>query len=151
MRIHEIGIIYDGIPVICVNFHKFGSLSSKFIHGSGFISGILIFAEKLIEPLEYIESDKFCVVFKKDRIYNEFKAKENQIIVYVVIDKEKEFDKYLKKILPSLEKIINKFISKHKTSFLNEISQYKEFKRDLKRAFEIDSKKLEDRVISLFP
>ncbi len=152
MRIHEIGIIVNGIPVVYVRFNDFGSFGSQFIHSTGIIPSLLIFSERmLIESVEYIESEKYCIIFLK-KVLNKFSTKsKKEIIIYSVINKELEFDKlYKEKVLKTLKRILKKFIVKHRDSNVNNLTIFKEFEDLLRKSFEIESKVLEDRVASIF-
>lgn len=59
-----------------------------------------------MEPVEYFESSKYTIIFKKGNIKDHLR-KEQEIVAFLVIDKDERLEKYLKKtIQPLLEKLL---------------------------------------------
>ena len=85
MLIRESGILFQGIPIVYTSFHKVSKKKTNLICSSGLLSGLLGFAECLMEPIEYFESDKYAVVFKKNIIVDLY-GKPQEIIAYIVLD-----------------------------------------------------------------
>ena len=65
MLIRESGIIFNGIPVIFTSYHRARKEKIDLVCSSGLMSGLLSFAECLMAPIEYFESSKFSIIFKK--------------------------------------------------------------------------------------
>ena len=76
MLIREAGIIFNGIPVIFASYHRASKEKTDLICSSGLMSGLLTFAECLMAPIEYFESSKYTIVFKKG-IMQDYYGKES--------------------------------------------------------------------------
>jgi hypothetical protein len=150
LLIREVGVIYGGMPVVFASYHDTSIKESNLICRTGLISGILTFAENIISPIEYFETDRFLVVFTNDLIQIEDNEREEYIIAYAVLDKIKKVDKILKRnLIPLLKKILKQFISKYKGQNLCEISKLKGFRGDLDKMIWFDTKTIDERVSSL--
>ncbi|UCC20982.1 MAG: hypothetical protein JSV62_06780 [Promethearchaeota archaeon] len=114
------------------------------------MSGLLSFAECLMEPVEYFESDKYSIVFKKGMIKDLFRD-EQEIVAFIVIDKDPRLEKFLKKtILPLLEKLLRKFIIQFNGCNLTKVGQFEPFKTTINKIFGTGTQTLEEKVVSLF-
>jgi hypothetical protein len=119
------------------------------ISSSGLMSGLLGFAECLMEPVEYFESDKYSIIFKKGLIKDLFRDVQ-EIVAFIVLDKDFRLEKYLKKtILPLLEKLLRKFISQFNGSNLTKVGQFEPFRQTINKIFGIGTLTLEEKVLSL--
>ncbi|HEY0090831.1 MAG TPA: hypothetical protein VGB37_18410, partial [Candidatus Lokiarchaeia archaeon] len=96
--------------------------------------------------VEYIESKKYSIAFKADKILAE-KAKEPEpILSYVIMDKEKKIDKFISKnVSPFLKKILKEFISDYTGKNLSNVSLFEGFKKTINKIFEIESKSLDEK------
>jgi len=101
MLIREAGIIFNGIPVIFASYHRARKEKADLICSSGLMSGLLTFAECLMAPIEYFESSKYTIVFKKG-IMQDFYGKEQDILSFLVIDKDDRLEKYLDRTIKPL-------------------------------------------------
>jgi hypothetical protein len=109
------------------------------------LSSILTFAEITISPIEYFQSNRFTVVFRKDWIPDQKSLKP--FIAYLVIDNEKNVDKYIKKrVLPLLKKIIKKFKAKYNEK---DFTQFEDFRKSLSKILNINIKTLDEKFVSL--
>ncbi len=145
MIIREVGIISCGIPIIFESHKETRKENANLILNSGLLSSILSFAEITISPIEYFQSNRFTVVFRKDWIKDNHSLKP--FIAYVVIDNEKNVDKYIKKrVLPLLKKIMKKF----KTRYNGKNStQFEDFRKTLSKILNINIKTLDEKFVSL--
>ena len=145
MIIREVGIISCGIPIIFESHKSTRKENVNLILNSGLLSSILSFAEVTISPIEYFQSNRFTVVFRKDWIPEHKTLKP--FIAYIVIDNEKNVDKYIKKrVLPLLKKIIKKFKSKY---YGKESAQVEDFRKSLSKILSINIKTLDEKFVSL--
>ncbi|MHA1104845.1 MAG: hypothetical protein ACTSPN_03890 [Promethearchaeota archaeon] len=146
MIIREVGIISCGIPIIFESHKETRKENVNLILNSGLLSSILSFAEITISPIEYFQSNRFTVVFKKDWIPDHETLKP--FIAYVVIDNnEKNVDKHIKKrVLPLLKKIMKKFKAKYNGK---DFSQFEDFRKSLSKILNINIKTLDEKFFSL--
>ncbi|MFX0145611.1 MAG: hypothetical protein ACFE9C_16215 [Candidatus Hodarchaeota archaeon] len=149
MLIREAGILFHGIPIIFTSYHRASKDETNLVCSSGLMSGLLSFAECLMEPVEYFESDKYSIIFKKGVIKDFFRDLQ-EIVAFIVLDKDYRLEKYLRKtILPLLEKLLEKFISQFNGSNLTKVGQFEPFKRTINKIFGYGTQTLEEKVFSL--
>lgn len=149
MLIREAGILFHGIPIIFTSYHRASKNQTNLVCSSGLMSGLLSFAECLMEPVEYFESEKYSIVFKKGIIIDFNRAKQ-EIVAFIVLDKDYRFEKYLNKtVLPLLEKLLRRFISQFDGCNLTKVGQFEDFKRIINKIFGTGTQTLEEKVISL--
>ncbi|MHA2397574.1 MAG: hypothetical protein ACXADU_01625 [Promethearchaeota archaeon] len=149
MLIREAGIIFNGIPVIFASYHRASKESTDLICTSGLMSGLLSFAECLMAPIEYFESSKYTIIFKKGKMYDFYKRAQ-EILAFMVIDKDDRLEKYLyKTIFPLLDKMLEKFISEYKGSKITEVAKFEPFKKTIDKLFSTGTQTLEEKVVSL--
>lgn len=149
MLIREAGILFHGIPIVFTSYHRASKDNLNLICSSGLMSGLLSFAECLMEPVEYFESDKYSIIFKKGTITDIFRHAQ-EIVAFMVIDKDYRLEKYLKKtILPLLEKLLKKFVSQFAGCNLMKVGQFESFKKVINKIFGTGTLTLEEKVISL--
>ncbi|MHA2474525.1 MAG: hypothetical protein ACXAES_14975 [Promethearchaeota archaeon] len=149
MLIREAGIIFNGIPVIFASYHRASKESTDLICTSGLMSGLLSFAECLMAPIEYFESSKYTIIFKKGKMYDFYKRSQD-ILAFIVLDKDDRLEKYLyKTIFPLLEKLLEKFISEYKGSKITEVAKFESFRSTIDKLFGTGTQTLEEKVVSL--
>jgi len=149
MLIREAGIIFNGIPVIFASYHRASKESTDLICTSGLMSGLLSFAECLMAPIEYFESSKYTIIFKKGKMYDFYKRSQD-ILAFLVLDKDDRLEKYLHRtIFPLLEKLLEKFIAEFKGSKITEVSKFESFKITIDKLFGTGTQTLEEKVFSL--
>jgi len=131
MIIREVGIISCGVPIIFESYYKIRKEDSNLILNSGLLSSILSFAESTIAPVEYLQSNRYTVVFKKDELFDKNVLKP--FIAYLIVDNfEKNVDKYVKrKVIPLLKKIMKKFKKEYNGKNFTSLSQFDEFRISL--------------------
>ncbi|MBY9005389.1 MAG: hypothetical protein KGD63_01390 [Candidatus Lokiarchaeota archaeon] len=128
MQIYEAGIIIGGIPVISANYINPYEKDEDLIHKCALLSCILNFAEVLISPIESFESSKYNFAFKKSEI-NTINSEIIDIFVYLILNKDEKFNKYLeKKIKPLLGDILDKFKVKYHGRDFSYSTQFINFK-----------------------
>ncbi|MFW9873736.1 MAG: hypothetical protein ACFFG0_11580 [Candidatus Thorarchaeota archaeon] len=149
MLIREAGIIFNGIPVIFASYHRASKEKTDLICSSGLMSGLLTFAECLMAPIEYFESSKYTIVFKKG-LMQDFYGKTQEILSFLVVDKDDRLEKYLNKtIKPLLDKLLKKFIIEYKGCKVTEVAKFEPFKKTIDKIFGTGTQTLEEKVVSL--
>ena len=102
-----------------------------------------------MEPVEYFESNKYSIIFKKGTIVDFFKDVQ-EIVAYIVLDKDYRLEKYLNKsIQPLLKKLIKRFISQFTGCNFTKGLQFERFKSTLNKLFGTGTLTFEERVLSL--
>ena len=150
MLIREAGIIFNGIPVIFASYHRASKEETDLICSSGLMSGLLTFAECLMAPIEYFESNKYSIIFKKGKM-EDFYGKEQEVLAFLVVDKDNRLEKFLNKtILPLLQRLLKKFTSEFIGCKITEVAQFEPFKKVIDKLFGTGTLTLEEKVISLF-
>ena len=149
MLIRESGIIFNGIPVVFTSYHRASKAKTDLICSSGLLSGLLSFAECLMAPIEYFESNKFSIIFKKGKMIDH-KGRDQEFLAFLVVDKDDRLEKYLNKtILPLLERILKKFTSQYTGCKITQMAQFESFEQTLDKAFGTGTLTFEEKVISL--
>lgn len=150
MLIREAGILFHGIPIIFTSYHRASKSKTNLVCSSGLMSGLLSFAECLMEPVEYFESDKYTIVFKKGIIKDLYRDLQ-EIVAFIVLDKDYRLEKYLHKtILPLLERLLDRFISQFNGCNMTKVGQFEPFRLIINKIFGTGTQTLEEKVISLF-
>ena len=149
MIIREVGIISCGVPIIFESYHKIRKENSNLILNSGLLSSILSFAESTIAPVEYLQSNRYTVIFKKDELLDKNTLKP--FIAYLIIDNiEKNVDKYVKrKVMPLLKRILKKFKKEYDGANFTSLSQFENFHTCLSRILGISLKTVEENFATL--
>ena len=149
MLIREAGILFQGLPIIFKSYHRASKEKINLICTSGLMSGLLTFAETLMEPVEYFESNKYTIIFKKGRIKDCFSL-DQEVVAFLVIDKDERLEKYLyKTIMPLLEKLLKRFTSQFKGCNFTKANQFEKFKKTLNKLFGTGTLTFEEKVVSL--
>jgi len=149
MLIREAGIIFNGIPVIFASYHRASKEKTDLICSSGLMSGLLTFAECLMAPIEYFESSKYTIIFKKG-LMEDFYGKKQEILSFIVIDKDDRLEKYLNRtIKPLLDKLLNKFVSDFNGCKVTEVAKFEPFRKTIDKIFGTGTQTLEEKVVSL--
>ena len=149
MLIREAGILFHGIPVIFTSYHRASKNKTNLVCSSGLLSGLLGFAECLMEPVEYFESDKYSIIFKKG-IVKDLNNEEQEIVAFIVLDKDYRLEKYLHRtILPLLERLLRKFTYQFTGCNLLKVGQFEVFKKTINKIFSTGTQTFEEKVIPL--
>ncbi|MBY8989783.1 MAG: hypothetical protein KGD58_03430 [Candidatus Lokiarchaeota archaeon] len=149
MLIREAGIIFNGIPVIFASYHRASKEKTDLICSSGLMSGLLTFAECLMAPIEYFESSKYTIVFKKG-IMEDFYGRKQDILSFMVIDKDDRLEKYLNRtIKPLLDKLLTKFVAEYNGCKVTEVAKFEPFRKTIDKIFGTGTQTLEEKVVSL--
>ena len=150
MLIREAGIIFNGIPVIFTSYHRASKEETDLICSSGLMSGLLTFAECLMAPIEYFESSKYSIIFKKGKMVD-FYGKEQEVLAFLVLDKDERLEKYLNKTInPLLERLLKKFTTEFSGCKITECAQFGPFKKIIDKLFGTGTLTFEEKVVSLF-
>ena len=149
MLIREAGIIRQGLPIIFATYHRASKEKIDLYCTSGCMSGLLTFADCLMTPIEYFESSKYSIIFKTENIEDN-EGRIEEITAFIILDKDYRLEKYLHKtILPLLEKLLNKFISRYNGSNFTKSKQFDSFRNTIDKLFSTGTQTLEEKVISL--
>ncbi|MFW9896729.1 MAG: hypothetical protein ACFFD7_13065 [Candidatus Thorarchaeota archaeon] len=149
MLIREAGIIFNGVPVIFTSYHRASKEKTDLVCSSGLMTGLLTFAECLMAPIEYFESSKYSIVFKKG-IMEDFYGKQQEVLAFLVLDKDDRLEKFLNKTInPLLEKMLKKFISEFQGCKITKVGQFQPFKKVIDKLFSTGTLTLEEKVLSL--
>jgi len=149
MLIREAGIIFNGIPVIFASYHRASLEKTDLVCSSGLMSGLLTFAECLMAPIEYFESSNYSIIFKKGKM-EDFYGKEQEVLAFLVLDKDERLEKYLNKTInPLLERLLKKFTSKFIGCKITEMAQFEPFKKTIDKMFGTGTQTFEEKVVSL--
>ena len=149
MIIREVGIISCGVPIIFESYHQIRKEDSNLILNSGLLSSILSFAESTISPVEYLQSNRYTVAFKKDELYDKNTLKP--FIAYLIVDNfEKNVDKYVKrKIMPLLKKILKKFKKEFEGTNFTSLNQFNEFRYCINKILGVSINSVNDNFASI--
>ena len=149
MLIREAGIIFNGIPVIFASYHRASKDNLDLICTSGLMSGLLTFAECLMAPIEYFESSKYTIIFKKGKM-KDFYGKAQEVLAFLVVDKDDRLEKYLNKTInPLLDRLLKKFTAQFTGCKITEVAQFEPFKKTLDKLFGTGTLTLEEKIASL--
>lgn len=153
MVIREAGLLFRGFNLVKKSYHKItlGKIDSDL--RSGLLTALLTFADTAFksDSIEYFEGGKFVTAFINDKIRAEDSLEPEILISYVILDKEKKIDKYIKKIIqPMLVKLASEFKNKNEMKNLSEVSQFTDFKKDIDSIFGSDAKNIDQKLQGLF-
>ena len=149
MLIREAGIIYQGLPIIFATYHRASKEKIDLICTSGLMSGLLSFAECLMEPIEYFESNNYSIIFKKGEI-QDHKGQEVEVVAFIVLDKDYRLEKYLKSsVFPILEKLLRKFTLQYDGCKFTKVIQFESFRKTIDKIFGEGTLTFEEKVASL--
>ncbi len=153
MVIREAGLLFRGFTLINGFYHQTSNDPIDKDLRSGLLTAMLNFAETAFanESIEYFEGKKYIVAFTNDTIMAEDNVDPEPLIAYSILDKEKKVDKFINKIvIPLLKRVIDEFKSIHQNKNLSEISQFRDFKKNLDNIFGMQTQKLDQRFEGIF-
>jgi hypothetical protein len=102
-----------------------------------------------MEPIEYFETGKFTLVFRTSMI-EDFYGEEQEILSFLVLDKDDRLEKYLNRtIKPLLNSLLKKFISKYNGCRLNDAAIFEPFRATIDKIFGMGTMTLEEKVLTL--
>ena len=136
--IRECGLLFRGFTLITSQYHDFGSTIDDKDLRSGLLTAIIDLSDVAFstQSIEYIEGKKKVIYFTSEKISSiDSSATKEQIIAYVIQDKEKNVDKERTKIIPMLKKVLTKFIEKFDGTNLSYVSEFESFKKDIDEIF----------------
>jgi hypothetical protein len=153
MVIREAGLLFRGFSLVKKSYHKttLGKIDSD-LRG-GLLTALLTFADTAFksDSIEYFEGGKFVTAFINDKIRAEDSLEPEILISYVILDKEKKIDKYIKKIIqPMLVKLACEFKNKNEMKNLSEVSLFTDFKKNIDSIFGSDAKNIDQKLQGLF-
>jgi hypothetical protein len=153
MVIREAGLLFRGFNLVKKSYHKttLGKIDSDL--RSGLLTALLTFADTAFnsDSIEYFEGGIFVTAFINDKIRADDSVDPEILISYVILDKEKKIDKYIKKIVqPMLVKLASEFKNENEMKNLSEVSQFKDFKKVIDSIFGSDAKNIDQKLQGLF-
>lgn len=153
MVVREAGLLFRGFTLVKKSYHKstIGKIDTDL--RSGLLTAILNFAQSTFSKdlVEYFEGRKFLIAFTEDEINSEDSFEPELLISYVILDKEKRIEKYIRKIIqPLLKQMSKEFKTLNTGKNLSEISQFKDFKLNLDNIFGSDTKTVDQKLKRLF-
>ncbi|TFF97592.1 MAG: hypothetical protein EU541_08025 [Promethearchaeota archaeon] len=151
MRVHEIGIVKEGIPLLSQKYSKSGDKNFDSLSKSALISSLLQYAESVMSPVEYFESNKYSMIFKKGKMKTPHTSKPSKIFSYVILDRRKEIsEKNKKRIIDLCTNILDEFIKRYDGMDTSEVSKFEKFKPFIDDTLGDLTKSLDDKFSSLF-
>ena len=153
MVIREAGLIIRGFTLVKKSYHKSTKGKIDTDLRSGLLTAILNFAQSTFskDVVEYFEGKKFLIAFTEDVINASDSYEPELLIAYVILDKEKRIEKYIRKIIrPLLKQMSKEFKILNTGKNLSEISQFKDFKLNLDKFFGSDTKTVDQKLKRLF-
>ncbi|MEE9378179.1 MAG: hypothetical protein V3V33_09095 [Candidatus Lokiarchaeia archaeon] len=153
MVVREAGLLFRGFTLVKKSYHKstIGKIDTDL--RSGLLTVILNFAQSTFskDVVEYFEGKKFLIAFTDDEINASDGYEPELLISYVILDKEKRIEKYIRKIIrPLLKQMSKEFKTLNTGKNLSEISQFKDFKLNLDNIFGSDTKTVDQKLKKLF-
>ncbi len=80
----------------------------------------------------------------------DFYGKEQEVLAFLVLDKDDRLEKYLDKtVKPLLEKLLEKFTSTFIGRKITEVAQFEPFKLAIDKIFGSGTQTFEEKVVSL--
>ncbi|MFX1365614.1 MAG: hypothetical protein ACFFCE_06395 [Promethearchaeota archaeon] len=153
MVVREAGLLFRGYTLVKKSYHKSTKGKIDTDLRSGLLTAILNFAQSTFSKdfVEYFEGKKYLIAFTEDAINAEDSFEPELLISYVILDKEKKIEKYIRKIIqPLLKQITKEFKTQNVGKNLSEVSQFKDFKLYLDKIFGSDTKTIDQKFKNLF-
>ncbi|NVM38032.1 MAG: hypothetical protein HWN81_20730 [Candidatus Lokiarchaeota archaeon] len=153
MVVREAGLLFRGFTLVKKSYHKSTKGKIDTDLRSGLLTAILNFAQSTFSKdlVEYFEGKKFLIAFTEDEINSEDSFEPELLISYVILDKEKKIEKYIRKIIqPLLKQMSKEFKSINTKKNLSEVSQFKDFKLNLDKIFGTDTETVDQKLKRIF-
>ncbi len=153
MVVREAGLIFRGFNLVKRSYHKStkGKIDSDL--RSGLLTAIKSFAETAFTTgsVEYFEGKKFTIAFTDAEIMSDDGIELETLLSYVILDKEKRMEKYMKKvILPLLKEVVDEFLRLNSGKNLSEVSQFRGFKEILDKIYGTDTQTIDQKLKGIF-
>ena len=153
MVVREAGLLFRGFTLVKKSYHKstIGKIDTDL--RSGLLTAILNFAQSTFSKdlVEYFEGRKFLIAFTEDEINSEDSFEPELLISYVILDKEKRIEKYIRKIIqPLLKQMSKEFKLLNTGKNLSEVSQFRDFKNNLDDIYGSDTQTVDQKLKGVF-
>jgi len=133
MLIREAGILFQGIPIVFNSSNKDCEIKSNNVCTSGLLRKLSLFSKFLTTQIEYFESQNHSIILK-DGIIKDINGINQNILAFIILEKDYRLEKYLRKILfPLLEGLLYEFISQYHGHDLFRLGQFQVFKSAIKK------------------
>ena len=150
MKIDEIGLVLEGIPLLSVKYYDSDHDKVDDICKSALISSLLQYAENVISSVEYFESNMYSMIFTKGKMNTARNSNESNIFSYLIIDSKKQLsEKKKRRMIQNLSHLLNEFIKRFDGVEISEVSQFEKFKSYIDETFGISSKSVDEKFSSL--
>lgn len=150
MKVYEIGIVLEGLPLVSVKYEDFRKKDIDQVSKGALITSLLHCAENAISPVESFEGDTYSMIFKKAKM-NTARTGQSDIIFYIIIDRKKELSKKSKKkVIELANTILNEFTERYNGVDTTQTKQFKEFESFMTESLGDLDKSFTDRLKSLF-
>ncbi len=150
MRIYEIGLVKEGIPLVSVHYSSSGSGDIDDISKGALISSLISYAESVMSSVEYFESDKYAMIFKKGKMMTA-NSGLSSLLAFVIADRKRDIsEKSKKRVIELLTTILDEFVKRYKGTDTSSIDQFEEFKPFITEILGDLTKSLDDKFSSLF-
>ncbi|TXT63117.1 MAG: hypothetical protein BAJALOKI3v1_430013 [Promethearchaeota archaeon] len=141
--LYEAGFVFRGFVLVKHKFRQLPKSNEKEtdedLRGA-FISAINTFAQKAFinTSLEYLEMKDLLFTFKIDEIRagDNNSNKKEPIIMYGLMESQRNPDKYVQKFLEKIEPIIQFFITTYQGADFTELNKFESFEEELKKFFD---------------
>ncbi len=153
MVIREAGLLFRGYTLVKKSYHKTTKGKIDKDLRSGLLTAILNFAQSTFSKdlIEYFEGKKYLIAFIEDYINSEDSFEPELLISYAILDIEKKVEKYIHKVVqPLLKQMSKEFKSLGSGKNLSQVSQFKDFKKNLDRIFGSDTQTVDQKLKDIF-
>lgn len=155
MVVREAGLLFRGFSLIKASYHQTSYDKIDTDLRSGLLTALLNFAEGALSPklgaVEYFEMKKYVMAFTEGNITPNDGNESEVLISYAILNREKNSDKYLKKVInPLLKEVLNQFITKFNGKNLSHVTLFKGFKENLDSIFGTDTKTVDQKLEGTF-
>lgn len=153
MVVREAGIIFRGFTLVKKSYHKTTKGKIDPDLRSGLFSAIIDFAQSAFskESIEYFKGKKFLITYTREEIMSRDGIGPESLLSYAILDEEKRIEKYIHKIIqPLLKKVLKEFKSLFMGKNLSEVSQFKNFKKNIDEIFGTDTQTVDDKLKGVF-
>ncbi|MFO8020567.1 MAG: hypothetical protein R6U96_18235 [Promethearchaeia archaeon] len=153
MVVREAGIMFRGFSLINAKYHQTQPDKVDKDLRSSLITALLNFCEGAFSTVnvEYFVLKKFSIAFTKSKIQSADSEHPEDLVVYVIFNREKNTEKFIHKVLqPLLESIAHKFIQENEGKNLSEITQFQSFRSTLDNIFGDLNKTVDSKFESIF-
>ncbi|MFO7794734.1 MAG: hypothetical protein ACQERB_14575 [Promethearchaeati archaeon] len=137
----EIGLVFRGFVLVKHKFREIPKPNKKEtdedLRGA-FISAINTFASQAFinSSLEYLEMKDLLFIFKINEIKAGDSNKKEPIIMYGLVENQRNPDKYVDKFFEKITPIMQYFITSYNEADFTELNKFESFEQELEKFFD---------------